>query len=545
MHPEADLVLENARVLTLDDKGTVASAIAIRDNRIAEVGDAEAMRRWIGPATKQVKLDGKTVTPGLVDTHCHLAGDSDPGTRVECRDFYEPVHSVQDILDRVRKHATENPDVTSVVAVGSPMQEFRLSDRRRPTQAEMDEACPDKPAYVTFGAHILVANTLAMQSANITADTPDPQGGFIERNDDGTPTGVLRERAQLLLKKKGAVGGDVAYKEAVRANLARAAERGVTTIHDIIASPDELRAYQSLAREGRLPVRVQLVIRVIESQFQEWSLLDLGLQPEFGSDMLRIGGIKMSIDGGFTARQGLFYPVKNEPAENHPLTRITQEELDEAVSAYHDAGMRICVHSVGDKAMDMILRSYSAAVKRNPREDHRHRIEHMGNWLVTDERIELAKRAGVTPVPNPSVLFHLGSAGIDSLGEERMNNAMPIRWLLDEGFAFAPGSDSPGYWPVDPLRDAAFCVSRKSIDGIDLAPQQEISNDEAFRAVTKSAAWLGFMEDKLGTIEVGKLADLAVMSGDPLAGSAEQMRTMPVEMTIMDGRITAGDDVSG
>lgn len=544
MHPEADLVLENGRVLTLDDKGTVASAIAIRGNRIVEVGEEEAMRRWIGPETRRIELRGKSVTPGLVDTHCHLASDSDSGTRVECRDFYVPVRSVQDILDRVGAHAKDHPDVTSVVAIGSPMQEFRLDEQRRPTQAELDEVCPDKPAYVTFGAHILVANTLAIESAGITKDTPDPQGGFIERNDDGTPTGVLRERAQLLLKKKGAVGGEEAYREAVRANLERAAQRGVTTIHDIVASPDEIRAYQALAREGRLPVRVQLVIRVIESQFQQWSLLDLGLQPEFGSDMLRIGGIKMSIDGGFTARQGLFYPVENEPAENHPLVRITQEELDEAVSTYHDAGMRICVHSVGDKAMDMILHSYGEAVKRNPREDHRHRIEHMGNWLVTDERIEQAKRAGVTPVPNPSVLFHLGSAGIGSLGEQRMNNAMPIRWLLDEGFAFAPGSDSPGYWPVDPLRDAAFCVSRTSIDGIELAPHQEIGNDEALNSITKSAAWLGFVDDRLGTVEVGKLADLAVLRGNPLTSTAEEMRMMPVDMTVMDGRVTAGSDAS-
>lgn len=528
--------------MTMNEAGERASAVAIKGNTIVAVGDDAAVAPWIGPVTKRISLEGRWVIPGVTDAHCHLASDAQGGTqRVECRDFYVPVKSVSDILARMEAAATQHPEWDEIVAVGSPMQEFRLADGRRPTQAELDEAVPDRPAYITFGAHIMVANTMAVKRAGVTAETPDPQGGIIERNPDGSPNGVFRERARYLLISRESKKSFEEFKENIRLRLLDAAKRGTTTIHDIVAARDEVRAYQALEREGRLPIRVQLIIRVIEAQFNEWSLLDLGIEPAFGSDMLRLGGIKMSIDGGFTARQGLFHKIDHEPEDNHPLIRITQEELDEAVVAYHAAGMRICVHAIGDKSLDMILSSYDAAVKAHPRTDHRHRIEHMANFIATDEQIARAKELGVIPMPNPSVLYYLTNAAFESLTEERMRRAMPIRLLLDEGFAFAPGSDAPGYWPVDPIRDAAFCVSRRTVDDIMLVPDQAITNQEALRCITKDAAWIGFMEDKLGTIEAGKLADLAVLSSSPLGVSGEELMRIPVELTFADGKIVHGD----
>lgn len=535
---EAALVLTGGPVLTFDDAGTVASALAIQGNRIVAVGGASEISPWIGPSTRRFDLAGRHAIPGVVDTHCHLATDAhDSGDRVECRDFYVPVRSVRDITDRMAEAARAHPEQAEIIAYASPMQEFRMAERRRPTQAELDAAVPDRPAYVTFGAHILVANSAAVARAGVTAQTPDPPGGIIERNADGTPNGVFRERARYLLMSRDAPGTFEEYKEAVRGRLLEAARRGCTTIHDIVESRDEVMAYQALEREGRLPIRVQLIVRVIEAQFQKWSLLDLAIQPGFGSDMLRIGGIKMSIDGGFTARQGLFREIDDEPAENHPLIRINQEELDETVSAYHAAGMRICVHAVGDGALDMVLSSYGAALAAHPRTDHRHRIEHMANFIASDAQIAKAKELGVIPMPNPSVLYYLTGAAFDSLTAARMRRALPIRLLLDQGFVVAPGSDAPGYWPVDPIRDAAFCVSRRTFDGRTLLAEQAITNAEALRGITKDAAWVGFMEDRLGTIEVGKLADVTVLAGDPLSASGEQLRDIPVELTIADGRV--------
>ncbi len=541
MRPEADLVLEGGHVLTMAD-GTIATGVAVLGGTIVAVGGADELRPWIGPETRRIDLGGRWVMPGVVDAHCHLATDAQNGNdRVECRDFFVPVKSVADILERMSAAAREHPERDEIVAVGSPMQEFRLVEKRRPTQAELDEAVPDRPAFITFGAHILVANTLAVERAGVDASTPDPQGGMIEHDEGGRPNGVFRERARYLLISRETEKSFDVFVEGVRQRLLDAAKRGCTTIHDIVASRDEVKAYQTLERQGRLPIRVQLIIRVIESQFSEWSLLDLGIQPGFGSDMLRVGGIKMSIDGGFTARQGMFYEIEHEPEDNHPLMRITQDELDEAVIAYHRAGMRICVHAIGDRSLDMILSSYRKAQEDSPRADHRHRIEHMTNFIASDEQIAAAKELGVTPMPNPSVLYYLTDAAFESLTEARMERAMPIRRLLDEGFHFAPGSDAPGYWPVDPIRDAAFTVSRKTVDGFDLVPDQAITTQEALRTITVDAAWVGFMEDKLGTIETGKLADLTVLDGDPLRADGEELMTIPVRLTIADGQVVFDD----
>ncbi len=542
--PQADLVLEGGNILTMTEGGDPATGVAILGNRIVAVGGSEELAPWVGDATQRIDLAGRWVMPGVTDAHCHLGSDSQSGgtgVRVECRDFYVPVRTVADILERLSAAARENPDASEIVGVGSPMQEFRLKDGRRPTQAELDEAVPDVPAWVTFGAHILVANTKAVERAGVTAETPNPQGGMIEHFEDGRPNGVFRERARfLLITRENGPAGFQQFVENIRQNLLKAARRGVTTIHDIVASKDEVLAYQQLEREGRLPIRVQMIIRVIESGFKEWSLLDLGFQPEFGGDMLRIGGIKMSIDGGFTARQGMFHPLEHgaEPEDNHPLERITQEELDEAVINYHKGGMRICVHAIGDKSLDMILSSYEKAQKELWRDDPRHRIEHMGNFIATDEQFAKAKELGIVPMPNPSVLYYLAEAGYESLTEERMKRPMPMKTLLDAGFRFTPGSDAPGYWPVDPIRDAAFCVTRTTFAGTELLPMSEaITVEQALRTVTVDAAWMGFMEDKLGTVEVGKLADLAVLDESPMAASGEELMTIPVSLTIADGKI--------
>src|SRR5439155_20135073 len=207
-------------------------------------------------------------------------------------------------------------------------------------------------------------------------------------------------------------------------------------IHDIIITKEEVQGYQLLARQGRLNARVQMLLRVIESNFEKWSLLDLGLLQEFGSDWLRIGGIKMSIDGGFTGKNAAFRePLANDPHGEHPgLIRIRQDELDETVQSYHDAGMRICTHAIGDVALDMILEAYEKAQARRPRTDHRHRVEHMGNWMMTPQRIDRAKRLGILPIPNPPFLYFLGDPLIEMLAGRGTDDGFPFRRLWDAGF---------------------------------------------------------------------------------------------------------------
>lgn len=236
----------------------------------------------------------------------------------------------------------------------------------------------------SFGAHNTVGNSQALALANITRDTPDPAGGAIRRDPkSGEPTGELHERAQLILRKAAPEFNYLQLKDGIVFALKQCLERGVTKIHDIVRSGEPIRAYQELQREGRLHARVTLLPRVIESHIGSKSLIELGLITGFGDEWLRIGGVKMSIDGGITGRNACFYEPYEDDPHNHGIIRIPQDELNETVLKCHQAGLRCCVHAIGDRAFDMGLDAYENAIQQSPRKDHRHRIEHMGNWLST------------------------------------------------------------------------------------------------------------------------------------------------------------------
>jgi predicted amidohydrolase YtcJ len=204
---------------------------------------------------------------------------------------------------------------------------------------------------------------------------------------------------------------------------------------------------------------------------------------------------------------------------------------------YHQQGMRICTHAIGDVALDMILSAHRKAIAAHPRRDLRHRIEHMGNWLCTPERVQAAKDLGVIPVPNPSLLYFLTNEIQTTLGQGRTEDAFPVRSLLDGGFPIAFGSDAPGYWPVDVLRDAGAAATHTAYNGLNIAPREKITPLEALRAGTSTAAYLGFEEDRLGRLELGKLADVAVLSEDPLGTSPTDWGKLPVDVTIVNGQV--------
>ncbi|HYY25852.1 MAG TPA: amidohydrolase, partial [Candidatus Udaeobacter sp.] len=457
---------------------------------------------------------------------------------VDCRDFYTDVHSISDILERLAKRAAEIPKGSWIVAHGSPMQDFRLEDKRFPDKRDLDRATPDHPVSVSFGAHITVGNSKALAAAKITRDTPDPAGGAIHKDpQSGEPTGELHERAQLVLKKVAPEFNYLQLKDGIVFALNQCLERGVTTVHDIVRSGEPVRAYQELYREGRLHARVTILPRVIESNIESKSLIELGLITGFGNEWLRVGGVKMSIDGGITGRNACFYDPYEDDEHNHGIIRIQQDELNETVLKCHAAGLRCCVHAIGDRAFDMALDAYENAIQKSPRKDHRHRIEHMGNWLSTQERMQRMVRSGIIAIPNIAIGYYVGDAILDCLGEKRLTKAFPFRTLLRNGVIIAGGSDSPGYWPVDPLRDIAACVSRRMRWGDVWVPEERIGVAEAFAMHTTTAAYVGFEENNKGTLEIGKLADIAVLAEDPFEISPERIKDLKVEMTIVGGEV--------
>ena len=534
-----NLILYNGNIRTFASDASTCEALACAGSRIVATGKSDDVRRLAGPDTEMIDLGGRTAIPGLTDTHVHL---SEKGTAemelVDCRDFYVDVNSVSDILQRLANAAASAPKGSWIVAHGSPMQDFRINDRRFPDKHDLDRAVPDHPVSISFGAHITIGNTLALAAAKITRDTPDPAGGHIRHDPQtGEPTGELHERAQLILKKVAPEFNYLQLKDGIVFALNQCLQRGVTTVHDIVRYAEPVRAYQELYKEGRMHARVSILPRVIESMIESKSLTQLGLITGFGNDWLRIGGVKMSIDGGITGRNACFYEPYENDEHNHGIIRIQQDELNHTVQVCHDAGLRCCVHAIGDKAFDMALDAYENAIEHSPRKDHRHRIEHMGNWLATPKLIQRMVRSGIVAIPNIAFAYYIGDAILDCVGEKRLTKAFPFRTLLKSGVIIAGGSDSPGYWPVDPLRDIATAASRKMRWGDVWVPEERISVSEAFAMHTTTASWVGFEENEKGTLEAGKLADIAVLAEDPFAIQPEKIRELKVEMTLVGGEL--------
>lgn len=532
-----DLILANGRVLTMDDRDSEAEAVAVKDGKIVAVGSNADVRRLAGPHTEQVDLAGRVTVPGLADCHLHLASDAALHGLVDVRYWFTNVRSLEDILDRLRERAKTTPAGQWVVARGSPLQEFRMAEQRRLNRHDLDRALPDHPGYVTFGAHITMANSRALQARGITRDSPDPDGGVIERDPStGEPTGVLKERAQYIVRVRDPGVSQQELEDNIVAELKRCRSRGVTSIHDIVVSAKEIKAYVNLSNAGRLPVRVQLLIRVIESKVSKESLLDLGFLHGFGDDFLKLGGIKMSIDGGTTGRNGAFSEPLIGESENKGIVRIEQDELDDTVWRYHEMGMRICTHAVGDIAHRMILSSYEKALAKLPRKDHRHRVEHLGNWLFTPEMLDWSKRLEIIPMPNASGLRHVGDIYKPLMGE-RMHWAYRFGTILREGFRTTLASDGPGSYPSDPLRDLGTAVSRKTLAGDVINPEEAITVEQGLRAQTANAAYVGFEEQRLGSLEVGKLADITVLGEDPFQFPPERFDELPVDLVVVDGKV--------
>jgi len=537
--PYPDLIFYNGKIRTFASENSTCEALACASGRIVATGAADEVRRLAGPDTHAIDLRGRTTIPGLTDTHVHL---SEKGTAemelVDCRDFYVGVSTIADILERLGKAAGGAPKGSWIVAHGSPMQDFRIKDKRFPDKHDLDRVCPDNPVSISFGAHVTIGNSKALAAAKITRDTADPAGGHIKHDPEtGEATGELHERAQLILKKVAPEFNYLQLKDGIVFALNQCLQRGVTTVHDIVRSGEPVRAYQEIYKEGRMHARVSILPRVIESMIESKSLIELGLITGFGNEWLRVGGVKMSIDGGITGRNACFYDPYEDDEHNHGIIRIQQDELNETVRRCHNAGLRCCVHAIGDRAFDMALGAYENAIEKSPRKDHRHRIEHMGNWLATQERMQRMVRSGIIAIPNIAIGYYVGDAILDCVGEKRLTKAFPFRTLLRNGVIIAGGSDSPGYWPVDPLRDIAACASRKMRWGEVWVPEERIGVGEAFAMHTTTAAWVGFEENDKGTLEVGKLADLAVLAEDPFEIQPERIKDLKVEMTIVGGEI--------
>lgn len=522
------LLLKNSTVITLDPALPRASAIGVRDGRIAWVGAEEDAADEFGGPYREVDLGGATVVPGFIDAHHHLMTLGYWMSQINCA--FPAVRSIDDIVARVRERVDVTPAGEWVQGRG--YDDNRLAERRHLTRYDLDVVSPHHPVLIrNASGHMSVVNSVALRMAGIDRATVSPFGGHIRLGADGEPTGLLQEKAQELLgipflsQDREKLTGYLAT--AGRAYLAA----GVTSGHEAgIFHGSEFAVFQSAWAAGTLALRTYMMIRTPMLQ----ALEDLGFYTGFGDDSLRVGSIKVISDGSLIGRTAaVCQPYGDSEHENDlGLAMFSQDELDDIVWRGHRNGWQLAIHAIGDRAITMCLDAYESALRRLPRADHRHRIEHCG--VMRPDIVARMARLGVIPVGQPPFIHEFGDGFLAHLGRERCQLTYPLKSLLDAGIPVAGSSDSP-VSSYQPLLGIQAAVTELTSAGESFAPAEALTVEQALAIYTRNAAHAAFDEDRKGTVTVGKYADFAVLGADPRTVPPQEIAAIPVVATMRGG----------
>src|SRR5262245_10575599 len=524
----ADLLLVNGHVVTQADGAPLAEAVAIRDGRFVAVGRARDLAGCAAPGATRLDLQGRTVLPGLIDVHTHALEWTKGLLRNEVAAGYPKVRTIEDIVARVRERAAATPAGGWIP--GSGWDDAKLRERRYVTRGDLDPVSAAHPVYLSHvSGHLAVANSLALREAGITRATADPPGGVIERGPDGEPTGILKDNAMALVAARLPPDPPDLAVRAARVVSERATELGLTTLHDVTLSSADMRAYQDADARGWLRVRVRLVPGV-SSVAEAERLAAQGLHTGFGTDRLRLGGVKMLADGGMGARTIAIYdPLADEPT-NRGLLIWTTEDMQRAHRALARAGWQLVTHAIGDRALDQVLDSYEATLRELDLKDARFRVVHAG--LSTPAIQKRLRSLNVGVDGNPPFVYWIGS-WFRKYGPKRVRWSYPGRSYVDAGIVAGGASDVP-VTPLSPWWGLWAAVVRQELEtGEVLAPDERLSVAQALRLYTRNGAWLGFDEKRIGVIAPGALADLVVVDRDVLSVPSDQLKDVKVLKTFV------------
>ena len=519
----ADLVLLNGNIITINPKQPHAQAVAIKHDRIVEVGTNNQIKSWINKTTKIVDLKGKTVTPGFIDTHAHMTGFGRTPMTINLRG----VNSIKKIQQKLKEQAQKTPIGRWIFGHGWDQE--RLKEKRYPTRWDLDKVSPDNPVTLRrVCGHVCVVNTKALELANITKETKSPPGGEINKDHKTKePTGILRENAMDLIQRVIPKPTEQELTEACVLACRKAVEAGLTSVHWIIDSPTEICAIQRLQREKKLPLRVYVLIPV---EFLD-DFIKLGLHTGFGGNTVKIGCIKILADGSLGARTAALKEPYSDQPNNKGMMLYTPKELKRLVIKAHKAGFQLAIHAIGDHAIEIVLNTIEEALSRVPRGNHRHRIEHAS--VLNEKTIQHMKKLDLIASVQPH--FVVSDFWVaERVGPERARWVYAFKTLMKEGVTVAGGSDCP-VEPINPLLGIQAAVARETFS------EERISADDALRVYTINGAYASFEDDVKGSIEAGKLADLVVLSGNPLTVEPDKIGGIEVEMTVVGGMIVYGE----
>ena len=530
-----DLVLVGGRILTMDSRSSVAEALAVRDGKILAVGSDAAVRPMAGPQTRVIDLAGKSVVPGLIDTHAHFgaAGLGDYVVNLG------PAKSVAGALELLKAFVARKKPGEWIITGGwhPPSQ---LAEKRYLTRQEIDSVAPNNPVYLRTVGHFAMANSLALQKAGIDKTSPNPSGGSFEKDASGELTGVLVETAIPLVENL--VPPFTEDEEIRQYKIAEGVlnSYGITSVVEGATSARDTRTLQKIALSNAATLRVGLMYRPEPpAELSAWEAImgGSGATSGFGDDWLKFGGIKIFYDGGMTLRTAMMRDVYPDSHDNYRgIAQQTPERLKQLVSIANKSNWRVGVHVVGDLGVDQVLDAFEAADKEKSIRDRRFILIHAS--LIRPEQMDRARALGVR-VDFQNVFMWDKAATVERfLGRATADRALPTKTLIDRmGLDnLGAGTDFPVN-PINPFLNIYIMVTRKDPNGNVYGASEAISREQALRLYTSAASRYMFDEGRKGTLEAGKLADLAVLSADIMSISEDQIKDIKADMTMVGGKV--------
>lgn len=547
----ADTVLLNGTIITVDSKDSVAEALAIRGGRIIFVGSTSAAHKYVGGATRVIDLAGRTATPGLIDTHVHF---SEPA---EALDLGE-ARSMDDVIAKVRARAATVPPGTWVR--GGGWDEGKLKERRYIMAADLDKAAPDHPVYLTHTTgHYGVANSLALELSGVTRETPDPPGGTIDRDANGNPTGVMKERATSLIRVRSAGGGAGEGRgNAMRENVLRIIEgfnrEGMTGAKDLNVSQAKWDLYRQLLDEGKLTVRVAALWRggaTLEAARQAKETIEKNPRGPLGDGRLVSAGVKLYIDGSGGARTAWMHEDWNKDLngvdagnKGYPANSADYPEIfKQQVKLLTAAGIHVGAHAVGDRGIDFVVDTFEEALHEHPVKGLRHSIIHAN--IPTDRAMKLMASLQKTydaayPEAQAPFLWWIGDTYAGNFGPKRNLRLEPFGSFVKHGVIWAGGSDY-SVTPYPARYGLWASVARETLAGTygktPFGMAESVDIRTALKSYTVWAARQMFLEKEVGSLEAGKQADIAIWDRNLYKVPTAQLKELRCEMTLVAGSV--------
>ncbi|MCB1643830.1 MAG: amidohydrolase [Pseudomonadales bacterium] len=533
---DTHLLIHGGTIIGASDPGSAVDALLISTDKVIAMGDYQTLLQ-MAPSARQLDLAGRTLIPGITDSHAHVR---ELGTDAVKADLVG-THTTEEMVARLQAKFP-NPEPGQWL-LGQGWDEGEFASRGYPDRAALDAAFPDNPVLLeSLHGFANFSNGAALALAGIDAGTPNPEVGQILKRENGEPTGVMLTLAQKLISDKVPPFTQAQLQEAIVAGLKTMAAAGVTSVHEAGMTPADVTAYNNLAEQGQLPIRVYGLLNGNDNDLMAyWFERGILERPDH---MFAVRGIKVFYDGSLGSRTAMLQaPYSDHPERAHPTERISPAAVTALADQAAAKGFQMAVHAIGDEGNNRILNIYEQAMRNYPDRDHRWRIEHA--QVVLPDYFNRVASAGIISSMQSSHAVGDSGWAEDRLGSERIHYAYAWQKVLAAGGVLAINSDLPGE-PWEPMQTLYFAVNRSRLDGTPEGgwyADEALTVEQALHGMTLAGAYSAFQDQVLGSLAPGKYADFIIVDRNPLLTPAKELASIRILSTWVAGQQVSGESL--